>query len=110
MCEGGRIVQHLARTIDDDRNTICLVSYQATRTLGRQILDRPHRVHFLGKDWPLWADVQHLEGFSGHADQGDLLQHLAPWRAASRALHWYTANQPLLTHWQPSSKLSALRM
>lgn len=78
MCEGGRIQQHLSRTVDDPSTTIVLVSYQAQRTIGRQILDRPAHVHFLGKDWPMWADVLHLEGFSGHADRDDLLKHLMP--------------------------------
>lgn len=78
MCEGGRIQHHLSRTIDDPSTTIVLVSYQASGTLGRQILDRPPRVHFLGKDWPLWSDVLHLSGFSGHADRDDLLTHLRP--------------------------------
>jgi len=55
-----------------------LVSYQAPRTLGRQLLDRGPTVHFHGKDWPLRAEVLHLEGFSGHADHNDLLTHLAP--------------------------------
>ena len=39
MCEGGRIIQHLTKHIDDPRATIILVSYQAQRTLGRQLLE-----------------------------------------------------------------------
>lgn len=86
MCEAGRIVQHLARNVGDERACVILVSYQAPRTVGRQLLDRPPTVHFLAKDWPLRAEVVHLEGFSGHADHDDLLNHLAPLAGRVRRL------------------------
>jgi metallo-beta-lactamase family protein len=78
MCDGGRIVQHLKRHLDDPRCSVLLVSYQAPHTLGRKLLEPRPRVRFHGHNWNVWADVVQLDGFSGHADQPDLLHFLGP--------------------------------
>ena len=78
MCEAGRILQHLKHNVDDPRNSIVLVSYQAAGTVGRKLLEPKPTVRFLGKDWNKWADVVHLDGFSAHADRADFEAYLAP--------------------------------
>jgi metallo-beta-lactamase family protein len=78
MCEAGRIVHHLKHHIDDPRCSVVLVSYQALGTPGRAMLERGPTVRFLGKDWNKWAEIVHLDGFSGHADQEDFLSYLTP--------------------------------
>lgn len=78
MCEAGRIVHHLKHHIDDPRCSVVLVSYQALGTPGRAMLERGPTVRFLGKDWNKWAEIVHLDGFSGHADQEDFLAFLSP--------------------------------
>jgi metallo-beta-lactamase family protein len=78
MCEGGRIVRHLKRNLDDPRCTIVLVSYQAPTSLGRQLLEKTPTVRFHGRTWNKWAEVVELNGFSGHADQNDFLAILGP--------------------------------
>jgi metallo-beta-lactamase family protein len=78
MCEGGRILRHLKQNVDDPRCTVVLVSYQAPHTLGRRLLEPKPRVRFHGRDWNLWADVVEVNGFSGHADQAELLALLRP--------------------------------
>jgi metallo-beta-lactamase family protein len=78
MCEGGRILQHLKNNIDDPRASIVLVSYQAPGTPGRQLLEHRPTVRFHGRKWNKWAEVIDLNGFSGHADQRDLLTLLSP--------------------------------
>jgi metallo-beta-lactamase family protein len=85
MCEGGRIVHHLRRHIDDPRSTIILVSFQAPDTVGRQLLDLKPTVRFHGRNWNKWAEVAEINGFSGHADQDDFRELLAP--AAESARH-----------------------
>jgi metallo-beta-lactamase family protein len=76
MCEGGRIVGHLKRHIDDPRCTIALVSYQAPGTPGGKLLERGPTVRFQGRNWNKWAEVVDLNGFSSHADHADLIDQL----------------------------------
>ncbi|MFC1692464.1 MBL fold metallo-hydrolase RNA specificity domain-containing protein [Candidatus Latescibacterota bacterium] len=86
MCESGRILHHLRHKIHDARNTILFVGYQARNTLGRRILEYAEAyretdgdypsVKFMRKDYPLKAEVVQLDGFSGHADQTELLHFL----------------------------------
>jgi metallo-beta-lactamase family protein len=71
MCDGGRILHHLRYHIDDPRSTIITVSFQASDSLGAQLLSRSPRVRFDGRIWNKWIEVAEVKGFSGHADQND---------------------------------------
>lgn len=73
MCEGGRILHHLIATIEDPKNSIIIVGYQAEHTLGRRIVEKQPEVKIYGKMYRLLAEVFDLNGFSGHADQNDLV-------------------------------------
>src|SRR5262249_27279744 len=73
MCEGGRILGHLKHHLDDPRDSVVLVSYQAPHTVGAQLLERRPTVRFHGRSWNKWAEVVQITGFSGHADHNDLL-------------------------------------
>jgi metallo-beta-lactamase family protein len=84
MCEGGRILRHLKRHIDDPRSSVVLVSYQAADSLGRRLLEPRPTVRFHGRNWNLWADVVNLSGFSGHADRNDFLDFLGPLAGRTR--------------------------
>jgi len=73
MCEAGRILHHLREGVEDRRNTILIVGYQAQHTLGRRIVERHREVKIFGVMRRLAAEVVVLNGFSAHADQQDLL-------------------------------------
>jgi metallo-beta-lactamase family protein len=73
MCEAGRIVHHLRNNIEDERNTVLLVGFQARHTLGRRLLERRPEVRIFGLDIPVEAEVVDVAAFSSHADQGELL-------------------------------------
>jgi metallo-beta-lactamase family protein len=73
MAEAGRIQHHLKNNIEDPRNTILIVGWQAPYTLGRYILEEKERVKIFGKEYELNADVEVINGFSAHADQKELL-------------------------------------
>jgi metallo-beta-lactamase family protein len=80
MCENGRIVHHLAHTVDDDRNTIVIIGFQAANTLGRRIVERQPKIRIFDRWMPLRADVEILNGLSAHADAEDFrwwFEHLA---------------------------------
>ena len=75
MCEAGRVLHHLKCAIEDDRNTVLIVGYQAQHTLGRRLVEQRARVRIFGVERDRRADVVVLNGFSAHADQKDLLAY-----------------------------------
>jgi metallo-beta-lactamase family protein len=77
MCEGGRILHHLAHTIGDARNTILIVGYMAENTLGRKIVEKLPSVPIFGESFALNAEVKVLNSFSGHADYNEILDYVS---------------------------------
>lgn len=73
MAEAGRIQHHLKNNIEDPNNTIIIVGWQAPNTLGHRLVDRLPVVRIFGREYHRRAEVVTLNGFSGHADQPDLL-------------------------------------
>lgn len=76
MAETGRILHHLKNNIEDPKNTVCIVSWQAPHTLGRRLADREKRVKIFGEPYTVNAEIATIGGLSGHAGQ-DLLTKYA---------------------------------
>ncbi len=76
MMEAGRIKHHLANNISDPRNTILAVGYCSPRTLGARILRGEKAVSIFGETYPVRADVERIEAFSGHGDYNEMKQFL----------------------------------
>lgn len=74
MAENGRILHHLKNRIEDPRNTVLIVSFQAEHTLGRKLADGMKRVRIFGEEYDVNAQVAVTSGFSGHADRVGLLE------------------------------------
>jgi len=77
MCEGGRILHHLMRTIEDEKNTILFVGFQANNTLGRRILEKQERVKIFDGSYRVKAEVTKLNAYSAHAGKSDLLEFIS---------------------------------
>ena len=75
MAETGRILHHLKNNIEDSRNTICIVSWQAPNTLGRRLADREKQVRIFGELYRVNAEVATIGGLSGHAGQDLLIRY-----------------------------------
>lgn len=73
MCEAGRVLHHLKATIEDPKNTVVIVGFQAPHTLGRRLVEGAPQVRIFGVMRDRNAEVVTLNGFSAHADQRDLL-------------------------------------
>jgi predicted metal-dependent RNase len=43
MCEAGRILHHLKIAIEDEKNTVLIVGFQAQHTLGRRLVEKRAR-------------------------------------------------------------------
>jgi len=78
MCEAGRIQHHLKHTIGDPRNAVLIVSWQAPHTLGRRLVEERPRVKIFGREYPLRARVETINGYSAHADRDELLAWVRP--------------------------------
>jgi metallo-beta-lactamase family protein len=75
MCEAGRILHHLKNNIEDPRNTVLIVGWQAPHTLGRRLVERQATVKIFGEEYTLRARVETINGFSAHADRTELLAY-----------------------------------
>ncbi|NQT83895.1 MBL fold metallo-hydrolase [bacterium] len=75
MCEGGRILHHLLHIIEDARNAILFVGYQAENTLGRRIVEHRKPIRIFGDEYRLRAKVYSINGLSAHADRNELLDY-----------------------------------
>ena len=78
MCEAGRILHHLRNGIEDPRNLVLLTGYQAENTLGRKLEDGENEVRIFGDPMTVRAEVDAIDALSGHADQNELLDWMAP--------------------------------
>ncbi len=76
MAEAGRILHHLSHNIEDPRNTILIVGWQAPDTLGRRLVEKTPRVQILGNTYQVRANVLTITGLSAHADRSELLAWL----------------------------------
>jgi metallo-beta-lactamase family protein len=90
MAENGRIRHHLKNNIEDPRNTILIVSWQAPNTLGRRLAERQPQVTIFGESYQLKAEVVTIGGLSAHAGQNFLVEYAKATRE--------TAKQIILVH------------
>ncbi len=73
MCTAGRVKHHLKHNISDPKATILFVGYQASHTLGRLIKEGRNPVRIFRQWFDVNCEIEVVEGFSAHADQGELL-------------------------------------
>jgi metallo-beta-lactamase family protein len=74
MAEQGRILHHLRNGIEDARNAVLIVGYQAANTLGRRLADGAALVRIFGETFERKAEVVVMHEFSAHADRVELLE------------------------------------
>jgi len=74
MCNAGRILHHLKQNLATATTQILIVGFQGHGSLGRRLVDGQKVVTIFGERIPVLAKVHTLNGFSGHADQNELLK------------------------------------
>jgi metallo-beta-lactamase family protein len=95
MATGGRIVHHLRRRLDDARNVVLFVGYQAQGTRGRYLQDGARQIKIYGGEIPVRARIETLSGLSAHADAEEILAWLEGFEVAPRMTY--------LVHGEPDS-------
>jgi metallo-beta-lactamase family protein len=84
MAEAGRVLHHLKATVEDPKNAVLIVGFQAPQTLGRRMVEHRARVKIFGVERDLRAEVIVMNGFSAHADQKDLVEFVGEAKQGGR--------------------------
>ncbi len=93
MATGGRVLHHLARRLPDHRNTVLFTGFQAVGTRGRALLEGARTVRIHGRDIPVKARIEKIDGLSAHADQPETLRWLAGF-VRPPAMTWLVHGEP----------------
>ncbi|MCA9104117.1 MAG: MBL fold metallo-hydrolase [Planctomycetales bacterium] len=81
MCESGRILHHLKHHVSNPATIVMFTGFQAPETLGRRLLDGVTPVNILGRSLEVRAEIDRVDGMSGHADRDELLEWFESVRA-----------------------------
>jgi metallo-beta-lactamase family protein len=84
MATGGRVLHHLKHRLPNPDTTVLLAGYQAEGTRGRTLQDGAKEIKMLGEVIAVRAKVKVLDGFSAHADQGEILRWLGTFPKAPK--------------------------
>ena len=95
MMNGGRILHHALRLLQDENAVVIFVGYQAAGTLGRRVADGEKQVKVLGQWIPVRCRIEKIGSFSAHADWKEVLRWLADMPAAPR--------KTFVTHGEPAA-------
>jgi metallo-beta-lactamase family protein len=86
MAETGRILHHLRNNLENPKNTIMIVSWQAPNTLGRRLAEREKFVRIFGQLFERRAEIATIGGLSAHAGQDFLLEYALASRSTLKGI------------------------
>ena len=73
MIEGGRILHYLKNHMNNEKNTLLFVGFQAMGTRGRSIIEGSKQVKFFGEYQDLSCEVRSISSMSAHADRVEMI-------------------------------------
>ena len=94
MATGGRVLHHLKHRLPNADTTVLFAGYQAEGTRGRLLQDGAKEIKLLGEVIPVRAKIKVFDGFSAHADQGEILRWLATFKKPPRITYLVHGEPP----------------
>lgn len=76
MTEAGRIKHHIANNVGSPENTILIVGYLPSDSLGGRLLAGAKKVRVFGEEYEVKARIESLGSFSAHADYEEMINYL----------------------------------
>lgn len=77
-CEFGRILHHLAMSVENPNDLVVFTGYIPADTLGRRLQNGQKRVRILDRWYEVKCQIRTIHGLSAHADGDELLRFLKP--------------------------------
>jgi metallo-beta-lactamase family protein len=77
-CEFGRILHHLAISVENEHDVVVFVGWTPPDTLGRRLQDGQKRVRIFDRWYDVKCQIRTIDGLSAHADRDELLRFLGP--------------------------------
>lgn len=77
-CEFGRVLHHLTKSLEKEKDAVLFVGWTPPGTLGRRLQDGADRARIFDRFYEVRAQVTTLPGMSGHADAEEMLRFLRP--------------------------------
>ncbi|MDQ6780929.1 MAG: MBL fold metallo-hydrolase, partial [Candidatus Eremiobacteraeota bacterium] len=77
MASGGRVLHHLRNRLSRPNDTVCFVGFQGPGTIGSFLRAGQKNVRIMGVPVPVNVHIEHIDGFSAHADRNELLRWFA---------------------------------
>ncbi|MGZ5262969.1 MAG: MBL fold metallo-hydrolase RNA specificity domain-containing protein [Kaistella sp.] len=74
MAAGGRVLTYFTKYLGDRSATIMMAGFQVEGTRGRALLEGAREIKLYGKYFTVRANIENIEGLSGHADQNGLIE------------------------------------
>jgi len=102
MCNAGRILHHLKQNLSEPSTHVLIVGFQGHGSLGRRLVEGEKVVSIFQERIPVRAKIHTLNGFSGHADQSELLKWFSTLAPAKP--------QVILTHGEERGRTALARL
>lgn len=77
MTEAGRIKHHIANNVEDNKDTVLIVGYLPTESLGGRLLKGDAEVKIFGEIKKVRCHVEKIGSYSAHADYNEMLNYLS---------------------------------
>jgi metallo-beta-lactamase family protein len=105
MMQGGRVMHHAKRYLDNPKNTIMMVGYQARGTLGSKLLKPETKEVTIGEAHiPVHARILNLSGYSAHRDVDALLDFVSQVKGRAKKIHLILGDEESLEGFQKTVK------